>query len=81
MIHITSVLAVPIPAKIKSSVDPPRAPGAREFMAYVIAEPCIGTKRYRPALTPARWIAFIPKKDSDSSLTRRMLYIDPVECI
>ena len=52
----------------------------RFSMAYVIAEPCIGTKDRR-VWTPARSIASTPKKTSDKFATEEMLYIDPVECI
>ena len=49
-------------------------------MAYVIAEPCIGTKD--TACVDACPVDCIhPKKDEATSPTRTMLYIDPVECI
>jgi NAD-dependent dihydropyrimidine dehydrogenase PreA subunit len=49
-------------------------------MAYVIAEPCIGTKD--TACVDACPVDCIhPKKDSDKYATEEMLYIDPVECI
>jgi NAD-dependent dihydropyrimidine dehydrogenase PreA subunit len=49
-------------------------------MAYVIAEPCIGTKD--TACVDACPVDCIhPKKDSDKFATEEMLYIDPVECI
>src|ERR1019366_9255317 len=51
-----------------------------EEMAYVIAEPCIGTKD--TACVDACPVDCIhPKKDSDKYATEEMLYIDPVECI
>jgi NAD-dependent dihydropyrimidine dehydrogenase PreA subunit len=69
-----------IPARIMSSVKPPGPLGALEFMAYVIAEPCIGTKD--SACVDACPVDCIhPKKDSDKHATEKMLYIDPVECI
>ena len=49
-------------------------------MAYVIAEPCIGTKD--TACVDACPVDCIhPKKDSDKFESEEMLYIDPVECI
>jgi NAD-dependent dihydropyrimidine dehydrogenase PreA subunit len=49
-------------------------------MAYVIAEPCIGTKD--TACVDACPVDCIhPKKDSEKYATAEMLYIDPVECI
>jgi len=49
-------------------------------MAYVIAEPCIGTKD--TACVDACPVDCIhPKKDEPSHATEAMLYIDPVECI
>src|SRR5512144_3160338 len=49
-------------------------------MAYVIAEPCIGTKD--TACVDACPVDCIhPKKDSDKFGSEEMLYIDPVECI
>ena len=49
-------------------------------MAYVIAEPCIGTKD--SACVDACPVDCIhPKKDSHKFATEEMLYIDPVECI
>jgi ferredoxin len=58
-----------------------RSPGSTEkHMAYVIAEPCIGTKD--TACVDACPVDCIhPKKDSDKYGTEEMLYIDPVECI
>jgi ferredoxin len=49
-------------------------------MAYVIAEPCIGTKD--TACVDACPVDCIhPKKDEDAYATAELLYIDPVECI
>src|SRR5204863_8786242 len=49
-------------------------------MAYVIAEPCIGTKDH--ACVDACPVDCIhPKKDNEKFATEEMLYIDPVECI
>ena len=49
-------------------------------MAYVIAEPCIGTKD--TACVDACPVDCIhPKKDEPNHGTEEMLYIDPVECI
>jgi NAD-dependent dihydropyrimidine dehydrogenase PreA subunit len=49
-------------------------------MAYVIAEPCIGTKD--TACVDACPVDCIhPKKDSEKHAAETMLYIDPVECI
>jgi len=49
-------------------------------MAYVIAEPCIGTKD--TACVDACPVDCIhPKKDCEKYATEEMLYIDPVECI
>ena len=49
-------------------------------MAYVIAEPCIGTKD--TACVDACPVDCIhPKKDEPNFATAEMLYIDPVECI
>jgi ferredoxin len=49
-------------------------------MAYVIAEPCIGTKD--AACVDACPVDCIhPKKDDAKFATEEMLYIDPVECI
>jgi ferredoxin len=49
-------------------------------MAYVIAEPCIGTKD--AACIDACPVDCIhPKKDSEKFEPETMLYIDPVECI
>jgi NAD-dependent dihydropyrimidine dehydrogenase PreA subunit len=50
------------------------------FMAYVIAEPCIGVKD--AACVDACPVDCIhPKKDSEKFASEEMLYIDPVECI
>ena len=49
-------------------------------MAYVIAEPCIGTKD--TACVDACPVDCIhPKKDSDAYGSTDMLFIDSVECI
>ena len=49
-------------------------------MAYVIAEPCIGTKD--TACVDACPVDCIhPKKDEPRHADEEMLYIDPVECI
>ena len=49
-------------------------------MAYVIAEPCIGTKDH--ACVDACPVDCIhPKKDSDKFEATDQLFIDPVECI
>ena len=49
-------------------------------MAYVIAEPCIGTKD--PACVDACPVDCIhPKKDEPAFESSEQLYIDPVECI
>src|SRR5437660_8352288 len=49
-------------------------------MAYVIAEPCIGTKD--TACVDACPVDCIhPKKDEEAHASEEMLYIDPVECI
>jgi len=49
-------------------------------MAYVIAEPCIGTKD-TACVDSCPVDCIHPKKDSDKFGTEEMLYIDPVECI
>ena len=49
-------------------------------MAYIIAEPCIGTKDI--ACVDACPVDCIhPKKDSPAYAEEEMLYIDSVECI
>ena len=49
-------------------------------MAYVIAEPCIGTKD--TACVDACPVDCIhPKKDEDGHADTEQLFIDPVECI
>ena len=49
-------------------------------MAYVIAEPCIGTKD--TACVDACPVDCIhPKKDESAFESSEQLYIDPVECI
>jgi NAD-dependent dihydropyrimidine dehydrogenase PreA subunit len=51
-----------------------------ETMAYVIAEPCIGTKD--TACIDACPVDCIhPKKDEPNFAEHNMIYIDPVECI
>jgi NAD-dependent dihydropyrimidine dehydrogenase PreA subunit len=51
-----------------------------QAMAYVIAEPCIGTKD--TACVDACPVDCIhPKKDEPAYETAELLYIDPVECI
>jgi ferredoxin len=55
-------------------------PGKSQLMAYVIAEPCIGTKD--TACVDACPVDCIhPKKDEANFAAAEMLYIDPVECI
>ena len=55
-------------------------PGKNKRMAYVIAEPCIGTKD--TACVDACPVDCIhPKKDEPNHAEAEMLYIDPVECI
>jgi ferredoxin len=55
-------------------------PGETTAMAYVIAEPCIGTKD--TACVDACPVDCIhPKKDEANYAEAEMLYIDPVECI
>ena len=60
---------------------PDAAPRIQEnFMAYVIAEPCIGTKD--TACVDACPVDCIhPKKDEPNFDQEELLYIDPVECI
>jgi len=54
--------------------------GDTKLMAYVIAEPCIGTKD--TACVDACPVDCIhPKKDEPAHGEEEMLYIDPVECI
>jgi NAD-dependent dihydropyrimidine dehydrogenase PreA subunit len=49
-------------------------------MAYVIAEPCIGTKD--TACVDACPVDCIhPKKDEPNHAEAELLYIDPIECI
>ena len=53
---------------------------SEKLMAYVIAEPCIGTKD--TACVDACPVDCIhPKKEDDKFAGEEMLYIDPVECI
>ena len=55
-------------------------PGNTTAMAYVIAEPCIGTKD--TACVDACPVDCIhPKKDEPNHAEAELLYIDPVECI
>jgi ferredoxin len=49
-------------------------------MAYVIAEPCIGTKD-ASCVDACPVDCIHPKKDEATFATEEMLYIDPVECI
>ena len=49
-------------------------------MAYVIAEPCIGT-RTLPAWTCARWTVSIRVKTNRSTEGVTQLYINPTECL
>jgi NAD-dependent dihydropyrimidine dehydrogenase PreA subunit len=59
---------------------PERILGEIVLMAYVIAEPCIGTKDH--ACVDACPVDCIhPKKDDAKFADEEMLYIDPVECI
>lgn len=52
----------------------------RSIMAYVIAEPCIGTKDV--ACVDACPVDCIhPKRDEPNFGTAEQLFIDPVECI
>src|ERR1035437_3324758 len=52
----------------------------KTLMAYVIAEPCIGTKD--TACVDACPVDCIhPKKDEPAYADAELLYIDPVECI
>src|SRR5205085_2401494 len=54
--------------------------GKNRTMAYVIAEPCIGTKD--TACVDACPVDCIhPKKDEPAYADAELLYIDPVECI
>src|SRR3954464_14102739 len=49
-------------------------------MAYVIAEPCIGTKD-ASCVDACPVDCIHPKKDDPRHGPEQMLYIDPVECI
>ena len=67
-----------------NGVYPARWPVTRlrlgEQMAYVIAEPCIGTKD--TACVDACPVDCIhPKKDEPGFADHELIYIDPVECI
>ena len=62
------------------SVERVQSPRRIEEMAYVIAEPCIGTKD--TACVDACPVDCIhPKKDEDGHGEADQLFIDPVECI
>jgi ferredoxin len=63
------------------AADYQQAPRRRQqIMAFVIAEPCIGTKD--TACVDACPVDCIhPKKDAEAFAKEEMLYIDPVECI
>src|SRR5690348_18248440 len=70
--HLPSILA-----RIDVSVTY-AIPGENALMAYVIAEPCIGTKD--TACVDACPVDCIhPKKDDPKHPDEQMLYIDPVE--
>jgi len=49
-------------------------------MAYVIAEPCIGTK-VAACIDDCPVDCIHPKKDEADFASVEMIYIDPVECI
>ena len=49
-------------------------------MAYVIAEPCIGTKDTLASM-PVRWTASTRRRTRPVTATPEQLFIDPVECI
>ena len=51
------------------------------IMAYVIAEPCIGTKEHGLRVDACPVDCIHPKKDEPNYAEAEMLYIDPVECI
>jgi ferredoxin len=65
---------------IGSVILPKRKRSERVFMAYVIAEPCIGTKD-TACVDSCPVDCIHPKKDAEKFATEEMLYIDPVECI
>jgi NAD-dependent dihydropyrimidine dehydrogenase PreA subunit len=70
----------PILAKITVPLKVKDSSGEIILMAYVIAEPCIGTKDH--ACVDACPVDCIhPKKEDPKFATEEMLYIDPVECI
>jgi ferredoxin len=78
-IHCYSYRHAQILAKIDFSVHQ-HLSGEIALMAYVIAEPCIGTKD--SACVDACPVDCIhPKKDEAQHADAEMLYIDPVECI
>ena len=67
-------------AKPKAHSDGAGQGGLENEMAYVIAEPCIGTKD--TACVDACPVDCIhPKSDEDDFENEEMLYIDPDECI
>ena len=67
-------------ARIKARGKIIRVEERRFFMAYVIAEPCIGTKD--SACVDACPVDCIhPKKDENGHADAEQLFIDPVECI
>src|ERR1041385_2035610 len=75
VVHALSILA-----RIEFPYSPAEILGEIILMAYVIAEPCIGTKDH--ACVDACPVDCIhPKKDNEKFATEEMLYIDPVECI
>jgi len=49
-------------------------------MAYVITEPCIGTKD-AACIDACQVDCIHPKKDEPNFAELNMIYIDPVECI
>jgi NAD-dependent dihydropyrimidine dehydrogenase PreA subunit len=71
----------PTPAEsLQNSATPNRNPNRKERMAYVIAEPCIGTKDNSCVeVCPVDCIH--PTPDEPGYDAAEMLYIDPEECI
>jgi NAD-dependent dihydropyrimidine dehydrogenase PreA subunit len=64
----------------KRTATPNRNPNRKERMAYVIAEPCIGTKDNSCVeVCPVDCIH--PTPDEPGYDAAEMLYIDPEECI
>ena len=62
------------------TMDKPEKEEKNPHMAYVIAEPCIGTKD--TACVDACPVDCIhPKKDAPNFADHQQLYIDPIECI